>query len=82
MDIGLKIRRNPNFHYIRYDPLRPTEELTHPYCCRHLCRFPTTFDCVWFVCVKKLFTSHCNILFTIVACGRSHKQLRCIMYMP
>ena len=31
MDIGLKIRRNPNFHYIRYDPLRPTEELTHPY---------------------------------------------------
>ena len=29
MDIGLKIRRNPNFHYIRYDPLRPTEELTH-----------------------------------------------------
>ena len=31
MDIGLKIRRNPNFHYIRYDPLRPTEELTQPY---------------------------------------------------
>ena len=31
MDIGLKIRRNPNFHYISYDPLRPTEELTHPY---------------------------------------------------
>ena len=20
-----------NFHYIRYDPLRPTEELTQPY---------------------------------------------------
>ena len=31
MDIGLKIRRNPNFHYVRYDPLRPTEELTQPY---------------------------------------------------
>ena len=31
MDIGLKIRRNPNFHYIRYDPLRPTEELTQLY---------------------------------------------------
>ena len=31
MDIGLKIRRNQNFHYIRYDPLRPTEELTQPF---------------------------------------------------
>ena len=28
MDIGLKIRRNTNFHYIR---VRPTEELTQAY---------------------------------------------------
>ena len=32
MDIGLKnSEKIQNFHYIRYDPLRPTEELTHPY---------------------------------------------------
>ena len=47
MDIGLKIRRNPNFHYIRYDPLRPTEELTHPYYRRLTQKSDPSLDFYW-----------------------------------